>query len=233
MKRKQGLLALGMILVLFFSLPVFTAATEETEAVTTGFVDVKVFVPPDFADVVLIDLDHENGTQYEIRLAEADGYKVKKEVASGSYHAYARIVSGEDNACSTCNMQGLTTRYPATLVVVEGGYTFFEVEIIDPENTGVNKNPAEETAASADKEKESEEKKNADKQEDPEKEEIKEEKTFSQRILEYAEGDNPDVFEQRESFGKRFLKNNFLTLIMFFLLCMISIYVELKRRLRG
>ncbi|MDD2212909.1 MAG: hypothetical protein PHV56_08150 [Clostridia bacterium] len=233
MKRKQGLLALGMILVLFFSLTVFTSATEETEAVATGFVDVKVFVPPDFADVVLIDLDHENGKQYEIRVEEADGYKVKKEVESGSYHAYARTVSGEDNACSTCNEQGLTTRYPATLVVVEGGNTFFEVEIIYPEKDELNEGLAEETEEPVVKQEETVASADKQKDKDTEEEKIKEEKRITQRVLEYVEGDNPDVFEQRESFGKRILKKNFLTLIMLFLLCMISIYVEFKRRLRG
>ncbi|MGI6588790.1 MAG: hypothetical protein ACOX2N_08500 [Peptococcia bacterium] len=223
MKRCKSLFSLGFILMMLFSLTTFTYATNETKAGATGLVEFQVDVPSNFTYSVLIDLKHEKGAEYTVKVGAEDEYKVTQEVESGSYFVDIQIVSDENEFCPHCIKQGFSAKHLATLVVVRNRTNHFEVKIKPLKNEKANTSLAKGTEEPVVQKEETEK--------DVEEGKEDEKKRVTQKILEYVEGDNPNAFEQRESLGKRIIKKNFFTLIMLLLLCIISIYIELKRRL--
>lgn len=229
MRIRKKLFSLVFILVLFFSLTGYIYATDETESMATGYVTVTAKVPPDFTYSISLDLEHrDSGASYTIIVDAEGGYTVKEAVQSGVYITLVDIVTGGDQVyCPTCEGgKNHTLAYPAYLVVEGGRNNPFEIEIIESGNKQENLDPAEGTEGVA---KPVGQQKGTGKS--IEENEEDEKKRFTEKLLEYAQGDNPDAFEQRESMGKRLLKKNFLTLIMLFVLCAVSIYIELGRRL--
>ncbi len=223
MPRCKSLFSLGFILILLFSLTTFTAAIEETKSEATGLVEFEVDVPSGFTYSVLIDLKHEKGAKYTITVGPKDGYKLTQEVESGSYFVYAQIVSDENEPCPHCIGEGYAVKHLATLVVVRDKINHFAIKIKPLKNEEAKMGLAEGAGETAVQQEKTE--KNVKEGAEDEK------KRLPAKILEYVAGDNPDAFEQRENIGKSLLKKNFLTLIMLLLLCAVSIYIELGRRL--
>jgi ABC-type Na+ efflux pump permease subunit len=228
MKIRKNLLTLGFALTLFFSLSMLTYATEETEPIATGFVEVTATVPSGFTNSLALNLKHENGASYTITVDAENEYKAKEEVESGLYTTLVDIVTGGDEVyCPTCiGEKNHTLKYAAFLVVERNRDNPFEIRIIESENEkSVEEMEPEKEQDAIENEQEAVTENNSTQEEKSSLEEVKSPETKQQ-----VESDTEET-EKRPSLGREFLKKNLFSFFLLIVLCFISIIIKVKNEL--
>lgn len=232
MQKKKEFLVFVLAIIVFLGWSINTGATNWLESDEIGLVDFQVEIPDGFTATILLDLKHEKEGEYSIRISSSNGYKVEREMKAGLYYVYSRIVSNENENCPSCGsaVGGYTISHLATVVVVRGRINPFPIKVKSNLDEVIVHGSGENGGEVFGQIEQQEESGQNDVAGDS-AEENNEKKTLPKKLIESVGGDDPEVLSQKENMGKRLLKDNFLTLIMLLILCGVSVYIELKRRI--
>lgn len=224
MKTSKKILCLCFIGVLLVTIPIFTDATTSS---STGAVEIKANIPPDFSYPLLIQLIHENDTISYITLPSNDGYQLTEELPSGKYIVI--IGGGYDENGSFALPPDYVITHSTILVVVGNKTNLLEFYVNYKGDNGDNKeiNNTEDIIEQV----------NVDQNEGDTAQETEEVLQNTSGANQVNEGNQANESVEkaentaRPDFGREFLERNFFSIILLIVLCVVSLVIKAKNDL--
>ena len=234
MKACMRIFSLGAVLAFFFSLNICTyatVATKETTNTSTGLLEIKANVPPDFLYPLLIQLIHEDETKSFLSLPSNDGYELTEELPSGKY--LVLIGGGYDEYGSYALPADYVIKHPTVLVVVGNRTNSLDFNVNLKNNERETNNPESITEQDTAEQNggETGQKTEEVQQNTSAVNQAKESAEEAGKVQTPDESLEKTEKKSKPNLGKEFLKNNIFSLFLLIVLCIAVIVIKVKKDL--